>query len=69
MQSGHEQLQCACRPQQAARAESGQAGGQGAQLPPARPPAHHSRRARDLWSIVQQRLTAVLRVRDAMQDQ
>ncbi|EIE23647.1 hypothetical protein COCSUDRAFT_66025 [Coccomyxa subellipsoidea C-169] len=32
------------------------------------PPAHHSRRARDLWSLVHTRLTAMIRLRNAMQD-
>ncbi len=35
----------------------------------AAPAAHHSRRARELWSIAQQRLTAIIRVRDATNDQ
>jgi hypothetical protein len=33
-----------------------------------RPPAHHSRRARDLWSIVHQRLVTMIRLRNAMHD-
>ncbi len=32
------------------------------------PPAHHSRRARDLWSLVHMRLVAMIRLRNAMQD-
>ena len=32
------------------------------------PPAHHSRRARDLWSLVHMRLVAMIRIRNAMQD-
>ncbi|BDA47562.1 hypothetical protein COCOBI_10-4100 [Coccomyxa sp. Obi] len=32
------------------------------------PPAHHSRRARDLWSLVHTRLVAMIRLRNAMQD-
>ena len=57
-----------CRLQHNGGQDVGRAPGNSTALPP-RPPAHHSRRARDLWSIVQQRLTAVIRVRDAMQDQ
>lgn len=32
------------------------------------PPALHSRRGRDLWSIVHRRLTAVVRLRAAMRN-
>ena len=58
-----------CRQQQSVGSSVGPVAGHSTAAPSRRPPAHHSRRARDLWSIVQQRLTAVIRVRDAMQDQ
>lgn len=44
--------------------------GSGYELPGRRsaPPALHSRRGRDLWTLVRNRITAVVRLRAAMRD-